>query len=31
MDPRDDLVRELLVYAIRLIGKLVVSALDGSN
>jgi len=31
MDPCDDLARELLVYAIRLIGKFVVSALDGSN
>lgn len=31
MDPRDDLVGELLVHAVRLVGELVVSALDGSS
>jgi len=31
MDPRDDLVRELLVHTIRFIDELVVSALDGSS
>jgi len=29
MDPRDDLIRELLIHAIGLIGELMVSALDG--
>ena len=31
VNPRNDLVGELLVHAIRFVGELVVSALEGSN